>query len=75
MRALFTNLKGDKAIWGVVALLALFSFLPVYSASTHLVYVNNDGTTLGHLHSNKGKPFKVVGRDTMHGIDDPKAQE
>lgn len=49
MRALFTNLKGDKAIWGVVALLALFSFLPVYSASTHLVYVNNDGTTLGHL--------------------------
>lgn len=43
------NLKGDKAIWGVVALLALFSFLPVYSASTNLVYVNGDGTTFGHL--------------------------
>src|SRR5690606_7739332 len=43
------NLKGDKAIWGVVALLALFSFLPVYSASTSLVYVNGDGTTFGHL--------------------------
>lgn len=43
------NLKGDRAIWGVVAFLALFSFLPVYSASTNLVYVNDDGTTLGHL--------------------------
>ncbi|MDC6365852.1 MULTISPECIES: FtsW/RodA/SpoVE family cell cycle protein [Flavobacteriaceae] len=49
MRAVFKNLKGDKAIWGVVALLALFSFLPVYSASTNLVYVNDDGTALGHL--------------------------
>ena len=49
MLGLFKNLKGDKAIWGVVALLALFSFLPVYSASTNLVYVNGDGTTLGHL--------------------------
>ncbi|PRX57884.1 FtsW/RodA/SpoVE family cell cycle protein [Flagellimonas meridianipacifica] len=49
MLALLKNLKGDKAIWGVVALLALFSFLPVYSASTNLVYVNDDGTTLGHL--------------------------
>ena len=49
MMALLRNLKGDKAIWGVVSLLALFSFLPVYSASTNLVYVNDDGTTLGHL--------------------------
>ena len=49
MLGIFKNLKGDKAIWGVVALLALFSFLPVYSASTNLVYVNGDGTTLGHL--------------------------
>lgn len=49
MKTVFRNLKGDKAIWGVVALLALFSFLPVYSASTNLVYVNGDGTTFGHL--------------------------
>ncbi len=47
--ALLRNLKGDKAIWGVVDLLALLSFLQVYSASTNLVYVNDDGTTLGHL--------------------------
>jgi len=44
-----TNIKGDKAIWAVVALLALFSFLPVYSASSNLVYVVGNGTTMGHL--------------------------
>ena len=43
------HLKGDKAIWGIVALLALFSFLPVYSASTNLVYVKDSGTTISHL--------------------------
>jgi cell division protein FtsW len=43
------NIKGDKVIWAVVALLALFSFLPVYSASSNLVYVVGNGTTLGHL--------------------------
>ncbi len=45
----FKNIKGDKAIWAVVALLALFSFLPVYSASSNLVYVVGNGTTGGHL--------------------------
>ncbi|MEM9686745.1 MAG: FtsW/RodA/SpoVE family cell cycle protein, partial [Bacteroidota bacterium] len=49
MRSLFKNIKGDKAIWAVVALLSLFSFLPVYSASTNLVYVVGNGTTWGHL--------------------------
>jgi cell division protein FtsW len=43
------NIKGDKVIWAVVALLALFSFLPVYSASSNLVYVVGNGTTMGHL--------------------------
>lgn len=49
LQAIFKNIKGDKAIWAVVALLALFSFLPVYSASTNLVYVVGKGTTIGHL--------------------------
>ncbi len=49
MIKLFKNIKGDKAIWAVVALLALFSFLPVYSASSNLVYVVGNGTTMGHL--------------------------
>ncbi len=49
MSGFLGNIKGDKAIWGVVALLALFSFLPVYSASSNLVYVVGNGTTIGHL--------------------------
>ena len=49
MLALLKNLRGDKAIWAIVALLALFSFLPVYSASTNLVYVKDSGTTISHL--------------------------
>lgn len=49
MKAFFQNIKGDKAIWAVVALLGLFSFLPVYSASSNLVYVVGNGTTFGHL--------------------------
>ena len=49
MQNIFNNIKGDKTIWAVVALLSLFSFLPVYSASTNLVYVVGNGTTLGHL--------------------------
>ncbi|MGY6649000.1 FtsW/RodA/SpoVE family cell cycle protein [Wenyingzhuangia sp. IMCC45574] len=42
-------IKGDLFIWALVALLALFSFMPVYSASTNLVYVAGNGTTLGIL--------------------------
>ncbi len=49
MNELFKNLKGDKALWAVVALLGLFSFLPVYSASSNLVYVVGNGTPLGYL--------------------------
>lgn len=49
MLKLFQNINGDKAIWAVAALLALFSFLPVYSASSNLVYVVGNGTTIGHL--------------------------
>ncbi len=43
------NINGDKAIWAIAALLALFSFLPVYSASSNLVYVVGNGTIIGHL--------------------------
>jgi len=42
-------IKGDLFIWSLVAVLALFSFMPVYSASTNLVYVAGNGTTLGIL--------------------------
>lgn len=43
------NIKGDKTVWAIIAMLAIFSFLPVYSASTNLVYVAGKGTTIGYL--------------------------
>lgn len=49
MKSIFANIKGDKAIWAIVALLALFSFLPVYSASSNLAYLYGDGNTLKFL--------------------------
>ena len=49
MSRLFENIKGDKTIWAIISVLAIFSFLPVYSASTNLVYVAGTGTTIGYL--------------------------
>ena len=47
---LISNLKGDKGIWSFVALLALFSFMPVFSASSNLAFMNNgSGNTLSYL--------------------------
>jgi cell division protein FtsW len=44
------SLKGDKGIWSFVALLALFSFMPVFSASSNLAYMNHGtGNTLSYL--------------------------
>lgn len=39
MSRIFKNIKGDLAIWALIMILAIFSFMPVYSASTNLVYV------------------------------------
>ena len=49
MKELIKNLKGDKGIWSFVMLLALISFMPVFSASTNLVYVIGKGSTIGYL--------------------------
>ena len=46
---MFQLLKGDKVLWGILALLATFSFLPVFSASSNLVYVVGKGTPWGYL--------------------------
>ncbi|NKI30403.1 FtsW/RodA/SpoVE family cell cycle protein [Croceivirga thetidis] len=47
MFRLAKGLRGDKAIWGIIALLALFSFLPVYSATAEQVF--NKGSSFGYL--------------------------
>tara|TARA_B100000809_G_C15140604_1_gene533070 strand:+ start:14263 stop:15453 length:1191 start_codon:yes stop_codon:yes gene_type:complete len=49
MKNVFQHIKGDKTIWAVVSLLALFSFLPVYSSSSNLAYLYGDGNTLRFL--------------------------
>ncbi|RYJ41145.1 FtsW/RodA/SpoVE family cell cycle protein [Flavobacterium beibuense] len=49
MRELINSLKGDKGIWSFVVLLALISFMPVFSASANLVYVIGKGSTIGYL--------------------------
>ncbi|GGK20848.1 cell division protein FtsW [Yeosuana aromativorans] len=45
MQALFKNIKGDRLIWAIVALLAIFSFLPVYSAASNLAYSGGNTST------------------------------
>ena len=49
MQEFIKNINGDRAIWAIVALLALFSFMPVYSASSNLAYLYGDGNTLQFL--------------------------
>lgn len=50
MKELINNLKGDKVIWAFIALLALISFMPVYSASSNLAYgANGSGNTVSFL--------------------------
>ncbi|GEM54427.1 cell division protein FtsW [Flavobacterium branchiophilum NBRC 15030 = ATCC 35035] len=50
MKKLISKLKGDKGIWSFVALLGIFSFMPVFSASSNLAYMNHGtGSTIGYL--------------------------
>lgn len=49
MSNIFSNLKGDKVIWATTGLLALFSFLPVYSSSSNIAYLYGDGSTFSYL--------------------------
>ena len=39
MQKLSKYLKGDLALWGVIFFFALISFLPIYSATSNIVYV------------------------------------
>lgn len=50
MLALIKSLRGDKVIWALIALLALFSFMPVFSASSNLAYAGKGtGNTVSYL--------------------------
>ncbi|MBO6630920.1 MAG: FtsW/RodA/SpoVE family cell cycle protein, partial [Psychroserpens sp.] len=49
MQTFFKNIKGDRLIWAIAALLAIFSFLPVYSAASNLAYVSGVGNTFSYF--------------------------
>lgn len=49
MQQLFNNIKGDRLIWAIAALLAIFSFLPVYSAASNLANLSVDGSTFNYF--------------------------
>ena len=41
--------QGDKVLWGLLALLAIFSFFPIFSASSNLSYVIGTGSPWQYL--------------------------
>jgi cell division protein FtsW len=45
VQTLFKNIKGDRLIWSIVTLLAILSFLPVYSAASNLAYKGAGSST------------------------------
>jgi cell division protein FtsW len=58
MKELIHSLKGDKVIWAFVALLALFSFMPVFSASSNLAYMRHgSGNALTYLLKHSAQVF------------------
>lgn len=52
-------IKGDKYLWAFIFMLAIFSFLPVYSASSNLVYTVGSGSVFSHM--GKHAAFLIVG--------------
>ena len=49
MKTVFDNIKGDRIIWAIAALLAIFSFLPVYSAASNLAYIGSGNNTFSYF--------------------------
>jgi len=66
MKTIFKHIKGDKTIWAIFAVLAILSFMPVYSASTILVYVVGSGSTLGYLV--KHMVLLIMGFGIIYGV-------
>ena len=66
MQTLFNNIKGDRLIWAIVALLAIFSFLPVYSAASNLAYSGGNGSTFSFFVKHLMHLF--LGFSIMYGV-------
>ena len=59
-------LKGDKVLWMVIIVISVFSIFPVYSASSNLQYIVNNGTTTGHIIKHMG--FVIAGLVIMRAV-------
>ncbi len=66
MQAVFKNIKGDRLIWAIAALLAILSFLPVYSAASNLAYIRGNGNTFAFFVKHFMHLF--LGFSIMYGI-------
>ncbi len=49
MERISSFIRGDKVLWGLVVLMCILSFMPIYSAASNLEHVVNNGTTIQHL--------------------------
>ncbi len=63
----FEFLKGDKVLWMVIIVISMFSVFPVYSASSNLEYIVNNGTTTGHVI--KHMIFVILGLGIMRAVE------
>lgn len=66
MQSLFKNIKGDRLIWAIVALLAILSFLPVYSAASNLAYKGEGSNTFAFFI--KHFVHLLLGFTIMYGV-------
>ncbi|WP_431156551.1 FtsW/RodA/SpoVE family cell cycle protein [Winogradskyella poriferorum] len=66
MQKLLTQIKGDRAIWAIATLLAIFSFLPVYSAASNLAYTGGTGNTFSYFV--KHFMHLLLGFSIMYGV-------
>lgn len=49
MNSPFSYIKGDRTLWVIAVLLALFSMMPVYSASSNIAFMYGGGNTFSML--------------------------
>lgn len=59
MNLLNRYIQGDRYLWAFIGILAIFSFLPVYSASTNLVFNHKHATVFHYLF--KHALFLIIG--------------
>jgi len=66
MKNIFAYIQGDKMLWVIAGLLALFSFIPVYSASSNHAYLYGDGDTFKYLL--KHCVHLILGFSVLYGV-------